>query len=186
MIGKLRLEVLALALAATAFVTVAVRPVHAESAASLDADATAALATLYQHTPSAKVLGDKAKAILIFPNMVKAAFLVGGEYGQGVLRRSGETVGYYNTIGGSYGLQAGAQTFGYALFLMTDEALTYLDKSDGWEIGAGPTVVIVDQGFAKNLSTTTLQKDVYAAIFDQKGLMAGISIQGTKISKIAK
>jgi len=186
MIRKLRLTLLTVGLVATAFVTVAVRPVHAETAASLDADASAALTTLYQHTPSTKLLGDKARAILIFPNMVKAAFLVGGEYGQGVLRKQGRTTAYYNTIGGSYGLQAGAQSFGYVLFLMTDHAVKYLNKSDGWEIGAGPTVVIVDQGFAKNLTTTTLQKDVYAVIFDQKGLMAGISIQGTKITRIRK
>ena len=82
----------------------------------------------------------------------------------------------------SYGLQVGVQKFGYALFLMNDKALTYLDKSDGWEIGVGPSIV-VDQGKAKTMTSTTLRDDVYAFIFSQKGLMAGLGIQGSKITK---
>jgi lipid-binding SYLF domain-containing protein len=80
-------------------------------------------------------------------------------------------------------LQAGVQKFGYALFLMNDKALTYLDKSDGWEIGVGPSIVVVDQGKAKTMTSTTLRDDVYAFIFSQKGLMAGLGIQGSKITK---
>jgi lipid-binding SYLF domain-containing protein len=76
------------------------------------------------------------------------------------------------------------QKFGYALFFMTDSALKYLDKSGGWEIGSGPSLVVVDQGFAKSMSSTTLTQDVYAYIFDQKGLMAGLGIQGSKITRI--
>ena len=78
------------------------------------------------------------------------------------------------------------QSFGYALFLMNDKALEYLDKSDGWELGVGPTIVIVDKGKAKSLTTMTLKDDVYAFIFDQKGLMAGLGIQGSKITKLEK
>ena len=170
-----------------AFVVVGM-PRHspAESAAGLEQDADAALASLYQRTPSAKVLGEKAKAILIFPNIVKAGFIVGGQYGQGVLQKGGKTAGYFNSVAASYGLQAGVQGFGYALFLMTDEAVRYLDKTDGWELGVGPSIVIVDEGVAKSLTTTTLKKDVYAFIFDQKGLMAGIGVQGSKISRVSK
>jgi lipid-binding SYLF domain-containing protein len=86
-------------------------------------------------------------------------------------------------VAGSYGLQAGVQKFGYALFLMNDKALAYLDNSDGWEIGVGPSIVIVDQGKAKTMTSTTLRDDVYAFIFSQKGLMAGLGIQGSKITK---
>jgi lipid-binding SYLF domain-containing protein len=86
-------------------------------------------------------------------------------------------------VAASYGLQAGVQAFGYALFLMNDKALEYLDKSDGWEIGVGPSIVIVDQGKAKTMTSTTLRDDVYAFIFSQKGLMAGAGIQGSKITK---
>jgi lipid-binding SYLF domain-containing protein len=94
------------------------------------------------------------------------------------------TVGYYNTVAASYGLQAGIQKFGYALFFMSDSALQYLDKSDGWEIGVGPSIVIVDAGVAKTLSTTTARKEIYAFIFSQKGLMAGLGLQGSKITRI--
>jgi lipid-binding SYLF domain-containing protein len=93
-------------------------------------------------------------------------------------------VGYYNTTAVSYGLQAGAQSFGYVLRFMSDDSLKYLDKSDGWEIGVGPTLTVVDAGFAKSLSTTTLKEDIYAFFFDQKGLMAGLSLQGSKITRI--
>ena len=159
---------------------------HAASAAAIDADADAALNKLYESQPVAKMLAEKAAADLVFPNIVKAGFIVGAQYGQGALRIKGKTVGYYSTASGSYGLQAGAQSFGYVLFLMTPSAVEYLDKSGGWEIGVGPSIVVVDAGIARTLSTTTLKSDVYAFIFDQKGLMAGIGLQGSKITRIEK
>jgi len=158
----------------------------AASAVSMDADADAALIKLYDSEPVAKMLAEKAAAILIFPNVVKAGFIFGAQYGHGVLRKNGKTVGYYNNVAGSWGLQAGAQSFGNVLFLMTDSAVEYLNRSDGWEIGIGPSIVIVDAGIARSLTSTTLKNDVYAFIFDQKGLMAGIGIQGSKITKLDK
>jgi lipid-binding SYLF domain-containing protein len=98
--------------------------------------------------------------------------------------KGGHVVDYYNSVTGSWGFQAGAQSYGYIVFLMTNKAVQYLNKSDGWEIGVGPTVVVVDEGVAKNLSTSTLKDDAYAFIFSQQGLMAGVSIEGTKISRI--
>jgi lipid-binding SYLF domain-containing protein len=150
------------------------------------ADGNAALQSLYTSEPVAKMIGEKAKAVLVFPSIVKAGFIVGGQYGEGVLLRDGKFVAHYNSVAASYGLQAGVQKFGYALFLMNDKALQYLDKSDGWELGVGPTIVIVDKGKAKSLTTLTLKDDVYAFIFDQKGLMAGLGIQGSKITKLEK
>jgi lipid-binding SYLF domain-containing protein len=161
-------------------------PAMAASAAELNREAAAALKQLYESEPAAKALGAKAKGILVFPSILKAGFIVGGQYGEGVLRKRGKTVGYYNTVAASYGLQAGAQEFGYALFFMTDSGLKYLDKSGGWEIGTGPSIVVVDQGKAGALTTTTAQADVYAFFFDQKGLMAGLGLQGSKISRINK
>jgi lipid-binding SYLF domain-containing protein len=158
----------------------------AADAAGIDADARAALRKLYSDTPAAKLISKKAAAVLVFPNIVKAGFIVGGQYGEGVLIRDGKTVGYYNSTAASYGLQAGIQSFGYALFLMTDSAIEYLDKSSGWEIGVGPSIVVVDAGIARTLTTTTLKSDIYAFIFNQKGLMAGLGLQGTKITKIKK
>jgi lipid-binding SYLF domain-containing protein len=111
---------------------------------------------------------------------------VGGRYGEGVLYKGGKVAGYYNTAGASYGLQAGAQKYGYALFFMTDSALAYLGKSDGFEIGVGPSVVVMDEGKAKSLTTTTAKDDVYAFISSQSGLMAGLGLQGNKITKLEK
>ncbi len=172
------------AMAATALLRP--HPVMAASAAEINRDADAALKNLYDSEPAAKQLAAKAKGILVFPSIIKAGFIVGGHYGEGVLHKDNKTVGYYNTVAASYGLQAGAQSFGYALMFMDDASLQHLDKSQGWEVGVGPSIVIVDQGIAKSLTTTTAQKGVYAFFFSQKGLMAGIGLQGSKISKIDK
>ena len=156
----------------------------AADTAAIERDAKAALAKLYETTPKAKMLGEKAKAILVFPSILKAGLIIGGQGGNGALLVDGKAVAYYNIAAASYGLQAGAQTFGYAMFLMTDSARSYMDKSDGWEVGVGPTIVVVDEGAAKSLTTTTAKDDVYAFIFSQKGLMGGLGIQGSKITKL--
>lgn len=161
-------------------------PAQAATAGEINRDVRSALQNLYAKTPSAQVLGEKAKAILVFPNITKAGFIVGGQYGEGAMIRNGKIAGYYNTVSASYGLQAGIQKYGYALFLMTDSMLKYLNRSDGWELGVGPSVVVVDVGKAGGISTTTAQSDAYAFFFDQKGLMAGLGLQGTKITKIQK
>jgi lipid-binding SYLF domain-containing protein len=158
----------------------------AESAQKISRDAQKALQTLYAKSESAKTLGEKAKAVLVFPAITKGGFIVGGQYGEGALIKSGKVAGYYSTIQASYGLQAGIQKYAYAMVLMTDAAVEYIDKSDGWELGTGPTIVIVDAGASAGISTTTGQSDVYAFFFSQQGLMAGLGIQGTKITKINK
>jgi lipid-binding SYLF domain-containing protein len=156
------------------------------TATELNRDGSAALAKLYATTPKAKELAALAKGVLVFPSIVKAGFMVGGLFGEGVLLKGGKAVAYYNTVAASYGFQAGAQKYGYVMFLMNDKALQYLDKSDGWEVGTGPSVVIVDQGVAGGLSTSTARDDVYAFIFSQTGLMAGLGLQGSKITRIEK
>lgn len=158
----------------------------AASVAEINRDVDAALKTLLAKSPSAKALSEKAKAILVFPTITKGGFIVGGQYGEGALRQNGKTVGYYSTVAASYGLQIGVQKFGYALFFMDDSALKWLAKSDGWEIGTGPSIVIVDTGAAGGITTTTAQSDVYAFFFSQRGLMAGLGLQGAKITKIEK
>jgi lipid-binding SYLF domain-containing protein len=158
----------------------------AATAEDLNADSRQALQALYKTNPFSETIAHKAKAVLVFPNIVKAGLVFGGSYGEGVLMKGTNVEDYYNSVSGSWGLQAGAQSYGYAVFLMTDKALDYLAKSKGWEVGVGPTVVMVDEGVAKNLSSSTLKDDAYAFIFDQQGLMAGISIEGTKISKIKR
>jgi lipid-binding SYLF domain-containing protein len=158
----------------------------AASREQLERDAHQALTSLYAKNDAARLLGEKAKGILVFPSIVKAGFMFGGQLGEGVLTKQGRVAGYYNSVAASWGLQAGLQVFGYALFFMNDKALAYLDKSDGWEIGVGPSIVVVDAGMGASLTSTTITQDVYAFIFDQKGLMAGIGIQGSKITKISK
>ena len=159
---------------------------NAATAEDLDRDAAQALQRLYKTSPVAADISKRAKAVLVFPNIVKAGLIFGGSYGEGVLMKGSKVVDYYNSVGGSWGLQAGAQSYGYAVYLMTNEAEAYLDKSHGWEIGVGPTVVVVNEGVAKNLSSSTLKDSAYAFIFDQQGLMVSLSIEGTKISRIKR
>jgi lipid-binding SYLF domain-containing protein len=167
-------------------VAAAAQTAHAKSREELERDAARALQALYKNNSGARALGQKSVGILVFPSIVKAGFMFGGQMGEGVLFEDGRPVGYYNSVAASYGLQVGVQVFGYALFFMNRDALTYLDKSDGWELGVGPSIVVVETGAGKSINTTTITHDVYAFIFDQKGLMAGIGIQGSKISKIEK
>jgi lipid-binding SYLF domain-containing protein len=155
-----------------------------DKAAEISADAHAALASLYKNVAGAKALGAKAHAVLVFPKVKKAGLGIGGQHGDGALIKAGKTVAYYSTSGASIGLQAGAQTYGYAMFFMNDKALQELDKASGFEVGAGPSIVVMDEGMAKTTTTKTLDKDIYAFIFGQKGLMAGLGIQGNKIGKI--
>ncbi|MFI5316420.1 MAG: YSC84-related protein [Myxococcota bacterium] len=176
-------RMLAIALVLLAFLAVDAR---ADSRQELDRDGKKALQTLISKVPAAKMLNGKAVAVLVFPDMVKAGFMFGGQIGEGVLLRGGKSSGYYNSVGASYGLQAGAQKFGYALFFMNEKSLQYLNSSEGFEVGMGPSFVVVDEGKGKSMTTTTATQDVYAFIFSQQGLMGGLGLQGTKITKLEK
>jgi lipid-binding SYLF domain-containing protein len=159
---------------------------HAESRAELERASRTALEQLVKTVPAARTLSEKAIAVLVFPSITKAGFLVGGQFGEGVLWRNGKATAFYNTTGASFGLQAGAQTYGYAMFFMKESALGELNKADGFEVGVGPSVVVVDQGVGVSHTTMNMQDDIYAFVFGQKGLMAGVGIQGNKITKINK
>ncbi len=161
-------------------------PTYAASRAELDASSKKALDKLVAQVPAAKALNAKAVAVLVFPSITKAGLMIGGQYGEGVLWQRGKPVGYYNTAGASYGLQAGAQKYGYAMFFMTKKALDSLNSTEGFEVGVGPSVVVVDSGMAKTVNTNTLTEEIYAFIFQQQGLMAGLGIQGNKITKLDK
>lgn len=185
--NTLRSSFLAFIVAAVATVSMAgLNLASAATAEDLDKDSMQALQTLYKTEPVAKTLSQSAKAVLVFPNMVKAGLVFGGSYGEGVLLKGSQVIDYYNSVAGSWGLQLGAQSYGYAVFLMTDEAVNYIEKTKGWELGVGPTVVVVDEGVAKNISSSSVKNDAYAFIFSQQGLMAGVSIEGTKISHIKR
>jgi lipid-binding SYLF domain-containing protein len=160
--------------------------VLAASADDLDKDAAQALQGLFKRNAIAKGLASKSKAVLVFPKVVKAGLVFGGSYGEGVLMQGDKVTEYFNSVSASWGWQAGAESYTYVVFLMSDKAVKYLQKTDGWEFGVGPSVVVVNEGVAKNLSTSTLKDDAYAFITDQQGLMASLTIEGTKISRIKR
>ncbi len=175
-----------LLVSAALFVMAAFNKADAATADDLNKDAAQALQTLYKTNPLAESMGKKAKAVLVFPKIVKAGLVFGGSYGEGLMMKGAVVDGYYNSVSASWGWQAGAESYGYVVFLMSDKAVHYLNESKGWEIGIGPNVVVVNEGVAKNLSSSTLKDDAYAFIFDQQGLMASLSIEGTKISRIKR
>lgn len=156
----------------------------AAAAARIDRDVDNVLRNLYDTTPSARMLSKRAKGILVFPGVVQAGFIGGAEFGTGAMRQGGRTVDYYNFFAGSFGFQAGAQSFNYVMFLMTQSALDHVNRTAGWELGVGPTIVVVDAGMARRLTTTTLRSDVYAFILGQRGLMGGLGVRGSKITRI--
>ncbi len=163
----------------------------AEERNSLDNDVHAAIAKLLETSPAAKRLASSWEGALVFPYVVKAGFMFGVLYGDGALVRAKQgggyyIVDYYNIAAASYGFQAGVQSFGYVMALMTDAAVENVETSQGWELGVGPSIVVVDAGIAKTLTTETAKSDVYAFTFGQTGLMAGLGLQGTKITRLNK
>jgi len=169
---------------AVAVMFLGVNSAFSKPSTGLDRQVQSALQNLYQTTPQAKELGEKAKGILVFPKIVKAGFLITGQTGEGALLVDGETAGYYKTGGAGVGLQAGGQTYGYALIFMSEKDLDHLEDSKGLEIGVGPSITVVNAGTGLQASTTTIKSGIYAFVFNQKGLMGGLGIQGNKIQEI--
>ena len=158
--------------------------VRTASADDLTRESRHALQQLVTQNPAAAKCKAKAVAVLVFPDVVKAGFIFGAQGGKGILFMHGQPSGRYRTVAASYGLQAGVQKYGYALFLMNQKALDWINTTRGWEIGTGPSVVIVDKGMARSFTTDTLHSGIYAFTFDQQGLMAGLGLQGSKIKRI--
>jgi lipid-binding SYLF domain-containing protein len=166
------------------FVAVTLLTAAIASADDLVSHSRQALQQLTAQNPAAAKCKSKALAVLVFPKVVKAGFIVGAQGGEGILFVQGRPGGRYRTVAASYGLQAGVQQYGYALFLMNQDAVDWVNNTRGWEIGTGPSVVIVDKGMARSFSTDTLHSGIYAFTFDQQGLMAGLGLQGSKIMRI--
>src|SRR6266540_4673852 len=154
------------------------------ASANLVSDSRLALQQLVAQNPAAAKCKSRAVAVLVFPVVVKAGFILGAQGGEGILFVHGQPRGRYRTVAASYGLQAGVQKYGYALFLMNQNALDWVNNTRGWEIGTGPSVVIVDKGMARSFTTDTMHSGIYAFTFDQQGLMAGLGLQGSKIMRI--
>ena len=162
----------------------AVSDAHASSRARLTADGMRALRKLEATEPRSRRFARNARAVLVFPTIVKAGLVFGGQTGDGVLLSNGRAEGFYNISGGSWGLQIGGQTFGYALFFMNESSLRYLRRSGGFSVGAGPSIAVINKGAGADVDTTTLSQDVYAFPFNEKGLMADLTLKGTKITPI--
>jgi lipid-binding SYLF domain-containing protein len=159
---------------------------HIAAAKGIDEEATAALKALYAQAPGAKGLGEKARAVLVFPSIRKAALLIGGQGGKGAMFQDGRIVGHYNIGGIAVGLEGGAQTYSYALFFMSDEAMERMKTLEGYELGVDPNIVVLNAAAGTNISTTTGQRDVYGYVYNASGLMGGVSLQGLKITKLSK
>ncbi len=157
---------------------------HADSRSKLTEAGMAALNRLEATDPRSRLFARHARAILVFPSVLKAGLIFGGETGNGVLFEHGRPAGYYNLSGGSWGLQIGGQDFSYALFFMNNSAIAYLRRAEGFSAGTGPSIVVINKGAAAEANTTTLSHDVYAFPFNEKGLMADLTLQGTKITRI--
>ncbi len=159
---------------------------NAASAEDLDQDALQTLQMLCEDYPEADFMSRHAKAVLVFPKIIKAETVFGRNYGEGVMTRNGKVAGYYNSVSASWDLQAGAKSYGYVLFLMHDSALQHLENTQGWELGVGPSLVFVNADIAKNLSPSTIKDVAYAYILDQHGTMVRLNIWGTKISPMRR
>jgi lipid-binding SYLF domain-containing protein len=178
------LVVLAVLTAVTGFTAAPAGAQEEHTAATIERDARNALALLRENSAPADKIAADAAGILVFPKILKGGLIIGGQYGEGALFQNDAVKQYYSTAAASFGLQAGLTTFGYAVYFMNEKSLSYLDNSDGWEIGTAPNVVVVESGAAGSLTTTSGREDIYVFFFDQKGLMAGLTIEGTKITEI--
>ena len=159
---------------------------HAASATEIDAKANATLTQFYEEVPAGRELAAKAAGILIFPSIIKAGFIFGGEYGEGALRVGGFTVDYYDTISASVGFQLGVQAKSLVLLFMTKEVLEDFRNSEGWEAGVDGSIAVNIYGTGGAINTTTAQEPIIGFIFGQKGLMGNLTLEGTKMTRIIK
>ena len=123
---------------------------------------------------------------MIIPRIIKGGFIIGGEFGEGALRVGGKTVDYYNIASASFGLQIGAQQYSIVMVIMNDEALKEFRESKGWEAGVDGSVAVAEWGAGDDINTKTFKDPIVAFVFGNKGLMAGVSIEGSKITKVEK
>jgi lipid-binding SYLF domain-containing protein len=151
---------------------------------SIDAEVTSALSKLYAQASGSRELVAKSKGVLVFPSVVTAGFVVGGSYGEGALRMGGHTEGYYSTVAGSLGLLAGAESKAVYILFMTQEALDKFRNSSGWTAGADASVTLVNVGADASVDTRTAQQPVVGYVLSNAGLMANLSLDGTKITKL--
>jgi lipid-binding SYLF domain-containing protein len=157
---------------------------RADERRQIDTAVNNVLPQLYRDVPGSQDLAKKAQGVLVFPDVYKGAIGVGGEYGKGALRVSGNTAGYYSIASGSVGLQLGAQTRNIVFMFMTPQALADFRGSSGWQAGATAGVAWVKKGAEGSVDTSQINAPVLAFVFGNTGLIADVSVAGTKISKL--
>jgi lipid-binding SYLF domain-containing protein len=156
----------------------------AASAAEIDASVQVTIHTFFERVHGARELVNKSAAVLVFPSVVKVGMGFGGEYGEGALLTRGRTLEYYNTISASFGFQLGAQVRSVVIVFMTSDALARFRQTDGWKVGVDGSVAIINVGFGGAIDTNRITEPVVGFIFDGKGLMYNLTLEGSKISKI--
>ncbi|GAB4259972.1 MAG: lipoprotein [Deferrisomatales bacterium] len=161
-------------------------PAGAATAREIETSVDVALERFYREVQGAREFARIAKGMLVLPRVVKGAFIVGGEYGEGALRIGGKTVAYYNVIAGSFGFQFGAQSKDIIIAFMTDEALKRFRESPGWEAGVDGNIALLDVGAGERLDTTTARHPIVGFVFGVKGLMADVSVKGAKFTRLDK
>ena len=159
---------------------------HAKTAKEIDASVNAAIERFYKQVKGAEKYVKASKGMLVMPNVVKGAFIIGGQYGEGALRIGGKTVDYYNTVSGSIGFQIGGQAKDIILLFMTDEALKKFRASKGWEAGMDANVALISVGAGDSEGTITSKDPIVGFVFDTKGLIGDLSFKGAKFSKLDK
>ncbi|MBW2337691.1 MAG: hypothetical protein JRF47_13225 [Deltaproteobacteria bacterium] len=158
----------------------------AKTAREIDVSVEVVIERFYKQVKGAKEFVKASKGMLVMPNVIKGAFIIGGEYGEGALRVGGKSVDYYNTIAGSIGFQIGGQAKDIFLLFMTDEALKNFRASSGWEAGVDGNVALITIGAGERADTTTSKDPIVGFVIDAKGLIADLSIKGAKFSKLDK
>ncbi len=179
-------HVAVIVLAALCFVVFQSPDADAVTAREINVSVDATLKNFLKNVKGSKEYLNAAKGVLVFPNVYKAGFGIGGEYGEGALRIGGKTVDYYSTVAGSFGFQLGAQKKTLILVFMQKGALNSFRESNGWKAGVDGSVALVTVGIGGSIDTTNIKDPIVAFAFDQKGLMYNLTIEGSKFSKIKK
>jgi lipid-binding SYLF domain-containing protein len=161
-------------------------PALAASAAEINISVNETLKEFRARVGGADAFLDKAKGVLVFPRVYKAGIGIGGEYGEGALRIGGKTIEYYNTVAASIGFQLGAQARSVILVFVEQQALDKFRQSDGWEAGVDGSVAVVEWGVGEDINTTDIKDPIIGFVFNNKGLMYNLTLEGSKFTKIVK
>lgn len=159
---------------------------NAASGPEIEAAVRSTLSQFFREIHSSRELANQAVAILVFPTVVKAGFGIGGEYGEGALHIRGKTAGYFNIISGSIGFQFGAQARSVIIMFMTEGALAGFQRTDGWKVGVDGSIAIITVGAGGAIDTNSVRSPIVGFIFDQKGLMYNLTLEGSKITQIGR